>query len=208
MSRYFKDLVMGDRRRMTGRDAHSAHTAQGGGMGLAIVVILRPVSEALYRALNDRVLITKGQSKRIKTSDQRVGAVPGTSLIIRNDLKPADRRAVVEQHVHLRLRRHAPVCMAVRVELGGVALRLVERHRQGGVSWHCVHRLVRLRGKTGVDSPIRHFLADPRNGGCLRHDCFSFSIRFADAWLDAPEARRARMRGSMVYSPHIPRPAL
>ena len=54
--------------------------------------------------------------------------------------------------------------MAVRIELGGVFLGLVERHRQGGVCGGGVHRLVGVRGDAGKERAVRHLVADLRLG--------------------------------------------
>ena len=117
-----------------------------------MVVVLSPVAEAL--------------APRIPSVVGGRGPVPaggiGTSYV-----KSADRGAVVKQHVQLGLRRHAPVSVAVRIELGGVFLGIVEFHRQGGIGGRGIHRLVGIRGNAGKDRAVWHLIADLRRGSVV-----------------------------------------
>jgi len=83
------------------------------------------------------------------------------------------RRSVVEQYVQLGLRRHTPVLVDVRIELGSIFLRFIGSHRQGRIRWHCVHRLIRVRGDPGQDRTVRHLITDL----CLRRRGFDPAAR-------------------------------
>jgi len=85
----------------------------------------------------------------------RRGPVPAGGIGT-SDIKSADGCMIIEQNVQLRLRRYPPVPVAVRIEPGGVFLRLVEFHGQGRIRGSGVHRLAGVGRNAGVNSSIGH----------------------------------------------------
>src|ERR1017187_9353275 len=113
------------------------------------VVILAPVAEAL--------------TPRKEVAELRRRPVPAAGIRT-GFIEPTDDRAIREQHVHLSLRRHEPVLMAVPVKLGRIvhgvfpieSLCFSPPESALNIARRCVHSLAGIRGNTGIDRAVRH----------------------------------------------------
>jgi hypothetical protein len=139
------------------RSVHSADAPHRRVKVLTVVVVLKPVAEAL--------------APRKPSIEGGRGPVParriGTTYV-----KAADRCAVVEQDVEFILRRHVLVVTAVRLlrmQALSVFRRLIELHRQRSIGRHRIHGLTGVWRNAGVDGAVGHFVAGCwLQGACVR----------------------------------------